>query len=187
MQSFPPEIVSPFTCIPIHMLILLSNVPQLSLDSRKCKLHLIILLRSNQHQRFCGNVMCLSWESAWTEQDSLSYASYPPHPHPPDQITKRKITQAYLLEVVIIIICLLTPFTHFSHPLSSASGSHQSFLCIYDLALFCIVFQVQHIRVIIGYLFFSEIISMWAKLLQIVTWKLQQRMHWWAFRLHTFF
>lgn len=61
------------------MLILLSNVPQLSRDLRKYKLHLIILLRSNQHQRFCGNVMCLSWESVWTEQDSLSsYASYPP-------------------------------------------------------------------------------------------------------------
>lgn len=85
MQSFPPEIVSPFTCIPIHVLILLSNVPQLSLDSRKCKLHLIILLRSNQHQRFCGNVMCLSWESAWTEQDSLSYASYPLPPPPNHQ------------------------------------------------------------------------------------------------------
>ena len=70
------------------------------------------------------------------------------------QITKRKIIQAYLLEVIFFYFCLLTPFTRFSYTLPSASGSHQSFLCIYDLALFCIVFQVQHIRVIIGYLFF---------------------------------
>ena len=49
-------------------------------------------------------------------------------------------------------VCILTLFTHFSHSLSSAFGSHWSVLCIYELDLF-LFFYSPHVSEIMQYVF----------------------------------
>ena len=52
-------------------------------------------------------------------------------------------------------LCLLTPFTCFTHPLMSSTDNHQSLLCVYDFGFFSFGFQISHVSEIMHYWYLS--------------------------------